>query len=180
VLVQPEPGGGLSSASATLNTMYGTVKSAWELAESGFALEVVVPANTYATVRLPDASLGQVTEGGSSLAEAEGITQAEQVGDTVVVEVKSGQYRFAYPAAGLFEKMQAANRLSSYASLKKLRGDKAAWTLLKTHFPEIADVPGPMLERAIERGSTLRQMAWFMGPVLTPERLDAFDQALVK
>ena len=130
VLVQPEPGGGLSSASATLDTMYGTVKSAWELSESGFALDVVVPANTCATVRLPDAKLKEATESGKALAEAEGVTQAEQVGDNVVVEVKSGQYRFAYPAPGLFETMQAANRLSSYASLKKLRDDETAWALL--------------------------------------------------
>ena len=56
ILVQPQPGGGLTSAAASLETMYGTVSSSWTLDGDRFALEVTVPPNTSATVRLPGSS----------------------------------------------------------------------------------------------------------------------------
>jgi alpha-L-rhamnosidase len=101
VRIQPQPGGGFTHARASLNTMYGEVASAWEIAGGAFRLEVTVPPNTHATVRLPHALLAGVTESGQPLDAAEGIRQASQDGDVVVVEVGSGQYRFAYDASGL-------------------------------------------------------------------------------
>jgi alpha-L-rhamnosidase len=58
---------------------------------------VEVPANTRATVRLPRAELAGVSEGGQPLAAGNGIAGPKQDGDTVVVEIGSGTYRFAYP-----------------------------------------------------------------------------------
>jgi alpha-L-rhamnosidase len=179
-LIQPQPGGGLSSASAALNTMYGPLKSAWELREDGFSLEVVVPANTRATVRLPDASLAQVTESGGPLARAEGVRRAEQDGDAIVVEVGSGQYRFAYPAENLFAQWQKAHQLSSYTPLKKLRADEAAWEILKKHLPEMAEMSDTWIEQATARGATLRQLAQRMFSALGPEKLDALDEDLAR
>ncbi|MFN2168526.1 MAG: alpha-L-rhamnosidase C-terminal domain-containing protein, partial [Anaerolineae bacterium] len=57
VLIQPQPGGGLTYARATLDSPYGQVSSAWELSETGFHLSVAVPPNARATVRLPARSL---------------------------------------------------------------------------------------------------------------------------
>jgi len=96
VLIQPQPGGGFTQARATLNTMYGEVGSAWSLDGGRFQLAVTVPPNTRATVRLPQAALAQVTEGGRALGAVEGVTGSRQEGQGVVVEVGSGQYRFAY------------------------------------------------------------------------------------
>ena len=53
-------------------------------------------SNTTATVRLPKAQLASVTEGGKAVAKGNGITDSRQDGDAVVVDVGSGQYRFAY------------------------------------------------------------------------------------
>ncbi|MES2827957.1 MAG: glycoside hydrolase family 78 protein [Bacteroidota bacterium] len=53
ILIAPKPGGKLTSASAELDTSYGTVKSAWTLKDGLFKLDVTVPANTKATVVLP-------------------------------------------------------------------------------------------------------------------------------
>ncbi len=53
ILIAPRPGGNLTSASAELETVYGTVKSSWILADGVFKLDVVVPANASATVVLP-------------------------------------------------------------------------------------------------------------------------------
>jgi len=96
VRIQPQPGGGFTYARAALNTMYGRAASAWELVDGQFRLDVTVPPNTHATVRLPHASLAQVTESGQALGAAHGIARAFQEGEAVIVEVGSGRYRFAY------------------------------------------------------------------------------------
>jgi alpha-L-rhamnosidase len=179
-LIQPQPGGGLSSARATLDTMYGPLGSAWTLDEEGLAMEVTVPANTRATVHLPDASLEQVTESGQPLAGVEGVRSAAQDGGAVVVEVGSGRYHFAYPAERLFEAMQAARRLSSNTPLSKLHANEAAWALLEEHFPEIAAELERGMSMIFARGGSLRSMSVVIPDVLTPERLDAFDQVLAQ
>jgi alpha-L-rhamnosidase len=100
VRIQPQPGGGFTHARAALETMYGPTASGWELADGQFRLEVTVPPNTHATVRLPQATLAEVTENGNALETADGVTRAFQEGEAVIVEVGSGQYRFAYDASG--------------------------------------------------------------------------------
>jgi alpha-L-rhamnosidase len=84
VRIQPQPGGGFTYARATLNTMYGLAASAWEMVEGQFRLDVTVP----------------VAESGQSLDDADGVARAFQEGEAVIVEVGSGQYRFAYDASG--------------------------------------------------------------------------------
>ncbi len=66
------------------------------LQDGKFDLNVEVPANTRATVRLPKAQLAGVTESGQALANGNGITGSRQDGDFVVVDVGSGAYRFTY------------------------------------------------------------------------------------
>jgi alpha-L-rhamnosidase len=96
ILIQPQPGGGFTSVKASHDTMYGPASSAWTLKDGRFELAVEVPPNTRATVRLPKAQLASVTEGGQAVAKGNGITDSRQDGDAVVVEVGSGDYRFAY------------------------------------------------------------------------------------
>jgi alpha-L-rhamnosidase len=98
-LIQPRPGGGFTSVKASHETMYGKVSSAWTLEGERFELAVEIPANTRATVRLPRADLGSVTEGGSPLGGGNGITARRQDGSDAVVEVGSGRYRFSYQEA---------------------------------------------------------------------------------
>lgn len=53
----PKPGGGITSASAALNTPYGWVTSSWKIEGGVFKLDVQVPANASAMVILPAAEL---------------------------------------------------------------------------------------------------------------------------
>ncbi len=53
VLISPRPGGGLTSASGELETVYGRIKSSWTIADGIFKLDVTIPANTSATIVLP-------------------------------------------------------------------------------------------------------------------------------
>jgi alpha-L-rhamnosidase len=51
--IQPHPGGGLTSARASLRTPYGLAESGWTLEREQITLKVVVPPNTTASVSLP-------------------------------------------------------------------------------------------------------------------------------
>ncbi|MFW6224553.1 MAG: family 78 glycoside hydrolase catalytic domain, partial [Bacteroidota bacterium] len=53
--ISPNPGGGITHARAFQNTPYGRVLSQWNLTDKTFELEVVIPANTNATIVLPNA-----------------------------------------------------------------------------------------------------------------------------
>jgi len=96
ILIQSQPGGGFSSVKASHETLYGKVASSWTLKDGRFELEVQVPPNTRGTVRLPSARVASVSESGKLLTSGNGTTGHRQDGDVVVVEVGSGQYRFAY------------------------------------------------------------------------------------
>lgn len=97
VFIRPRPGGGFTIVKASHETPYGRVASAWTLKDGRFELAIEVPPNSRATVRLPNAQLTSVTEAGKRATEGNGITGRRQDGDAVVLEVGSGEYRFAYP-----------------------------------------------------------------------------------
>lgn len=93
--IAPRPGGGVRSASASLETRYGRLATSWKVTRDSFRLEVTVPANTTAEVTLWDTRLDQVEEGGLPLARAvPGVRAARQQGSDVLVEVGSGPYGF--------------------------------------------------------------------------------------
>jgi alpha-L-rhamnosidase len=97
IRIQPRPGGGLTYARATYESMHGLIASAWEIEGGTLRLTVVIPPNTRATVRLPGATLDEVQEGDVPLEQAEGIRSAEQVAAAVEVQLGAGQYVFGYP-----------------------------------------------------------------------------------
>jgi alpha-L-rhamnosidase len=98
ILVEPHLGGGLTYARATLITPYGEAASGWRLEGKTLVVTARVPPNTYATVRLPKATLSDVRESGVSVSAARGVRRAAQAGDDVVVEIGSGNFEFAYRA----------------------------------------------------------------------------------
>ena len=46
------------------NSMYGTIVSNWEVRDGKLDIEVVIPANTTALLKLPNVRLASVKEGG--------------------------------------------------------------------------------------------------------------------
>lgn len=55
VIIKPKPGGNLSYVKASYESLYGLITVAWSRTEEGaFRLEVTVPANTSATIHMPD------------------------------------------------------------------------------------------------------------------------------
>ncbi|HEX7960804.1 MAG TPA: glycoside hydrolase family 78 protein [Terriglobales bacterium] len=97
ILIQPQPGGGLTSVAVSHLTPYGKVSSSWQLTAGSFSLTVDIPPNTTATVRLPHAQLAQLRESGEPISGANGINGARQDGEAVVLDAGSGTYRFSFP-----------------------------------------------------------------------------------
>ena len=56
IIFRPRPGGGLTAARAELESPYGRIVSAWEIAGDLFDWEIVVPPNTTACVHPPGAA----------------------------------------------------------------------------------------------------------------------------
>jgi alpha-L-rhamnosidase len=96
ILIQPRPGGGLTYAKASVHSMYGRVASSWEVKDGKMTMQVEVPANATATVRLPGARMEDVTENGKAAQAGTGISGVRQDEGAVFAEVGSGSYEFVY------------------------------------------------------------------------------------
>ncbi|WP_254070825.1 alpha-L-rhamnosidase [Pedobacter sp. L105] len=96
ITITPEPGGNLSYAAASLETLYGTTSAKWTIENNVFMLDVVIPNNTTATIKLPGAASASVTESGVALSTAKGISASAADGTSLKVNLGSGSYHFKY------------------------------------------------------------------------------------
>jgi alpha-L-rhamnosidase len=92
--MRPIPGGELTSASAELRSVYGPIRSAWTLKDGAFDWQIVIPANTTATVYVPAGESAEVREGEAPAAEAEGVRFLQREAGVAVYEVVAGTYHF--------------------------------------------------------------------------------------
>lgn len=63
IIIQPQPGGGLTYARASYESLYGRITSSWQIEDNIFSLDVTIPPNTRAKIHLPDGT--KVIEVGS-------------------------------------------------------------------------------------------------------------------
>ena len=99
ITIHPQVGGGITSASASYESAYGLIRCEWIKADGWMTVNVTIPANTRAVVRLPGASAGEVTESGMLISQLNGAASALQAGTDTQIEIGSGAYSFAYPSA---------------------------------------------------------------------------------
>ncbi len=95
ILFHPHPGGGLSNASAEIQSMYGAVKSAWEIKGGMFYYNVTVPVNTTARVVLPKAKNADIKVNEKPLDKSVMKVSASTQND-LIIELGSGNYKFSY------------------------------------------------------------------------------------
>ncbi len=89
IIINPRPGGGLTSARATHQSMYGQIASGWELEGEKLTMKVEIPVNTSATIHIPgDASTVEIN--GSALVDS-GMDYKNIDGNTMV-STGSGNY----------------------------------------------------------------------------------------
>jgi alpha-L-rhamnosidase len=101
VIVRPRPGGGLTFARGTYDSVRGRIATEWRIEGGRLTLSVEVPANTTATVYVPGAGdPSKVTEGGVPADTAAGVRFLGMEGPTAVYAVGSGTYLFAVDGFG--------------------------------------------------------------------------------
>ncbi len=90
------PSAGLARASGSVPTIAGPVVVSWGRrgAGPGLHLDLDVPANASAVVRLPATTASNVREGGGAAASAPGVQVTSVGGGVAVLGVGSGSYRF--------------------------------------------------------------------------------------
>ncbi len=93
-IIKPHIGGGLTNASASLDTYYGKLSSGWKVEGNKLTLDIEIPANTTATVYIPASDVSQVFEGGKVLSALKEIQVAGKEEGYVVLKVGSGRYQF--------------------------------------------------------------------------------------
>jgi alpha-L-rhamnosidase len=88
------PTGGLSRASGSVPTIAGPVEVSWQRRPGGTALELTVPANASAMVRLAASEPSSVREGGVPAGKAAGVAVLSVTDGVAVLSVGSGSFRF--------------------------------------------------------------------------------------
>jgi alpha-L-rhamnosidase len=94
--LQPHHGGGLTSASAQLKTLYGTIKSEWKLENGIMSYSCVIPPNTSATVCFDNSEARDIEINNLPLLKNGVVTSSENK-QKVKIEVGSGTYIFTLP-----------------------------------------------------------------------------------
>lgn len=86
--VRPKPGPGLDWAQAEYLSLYGPIRSKWQIRENRFTLEVSIPANVRAIIEFPHVHLSAFESDAGEVLHAETGNPWMQIG--------SGTYHFAY------------------------------------------------------------------------------------
>ena len=99
ILIAPEPDDKLTFARVAYDSIHGTIRSEWTKSAGRFTLDVTIPANTTATVSLPAADAGDITENGLPLDQVSGVKFLRMENGRALLAVASGSYEFAVKTA---------------------------------------------------------------------------------
>jgi alpha-L-rhamnosidase len=94
ILIAPVIRDGLTWARTSFISIHGKIATAWKRDGNRLTLEVVVPANTTATICLPTLNPAGIAESGRPVEKAEGVKLRGMENQTAILEVGSGTYHF--------------------------------------------------------------------------------------
>ncbi|HEX8040469.1 MAG TPA: alpha-L-rhamnosidase C-terminal domain-containing protein, partial [Chryseosolibacter sp.] len=87
---------------ASFESVYGEIVSGWELKDGNLRVQVTIPANSSAVVRLPGTTAAQVSYKGGSLASpGTAFTNVRDENGDAVFEAGSGRHEFSYRYGGM-------------------------------------------------------------------------------
>jgi len=95
IVIHPQPGTQLTSASASLLSIHGPISTAWHQYAGGFALAATIPANTSAVVYIPATAASDVRESGQPASISNGVTFMRMESGAAVFAIGSGRYLFS-------------------------------------------------------------------------------------
>jgi alpha-L-rhamnosidase len=94
IIIAPQPVGNVTWVKANFNSIHGNIVCDWNRGDGKFSLQVMIPANTSATVYVPAKSPGTVREDGKPAAQSRGVKFLRMEGERAVYAVESGTYDF--------------------------------------------------------------------------------------
>jgi alpha-L-rhamnosidase len=94
IKIHPRPGGSLTWANCSYNSMQGMIRSEWKITGNDFELNVEIPPNAIAEVHLPSVKKGEITERGNPLRRRDGIQSITTNSGETVLHLRSGRYQF--------------------------------------------------------------------------------------
>ena len=94
IKIKPHIGGGFTNVSASLQTVYGEIKSKWELKEGKLFMEATIPPNTTANIYIPTTSGNTVFYRNAPAGQSRPLKRTEVSDQYVKFEVGSGKYMF--------------------------------------------------------------------------------------
>lgn len=97
IAIAPVPDDKLQWARVSYDSINGPIVSAWKKDRGALHLDVTVPPNVVAEIRVPTANPDAITEGRGPAASAPGVKRLRTEKDAVVYEVGSGNYSFKAP-----------------------------------------------------------------------------------
>jgi alpha-L-rhamnosidase len=97
--IEPSMPTGLKWVDASYHSIRGTIRSSWRLEDDLLCLEVEIPVNTAAVVRIPTGDPTSVREGGRLLSDAPAVRELVPTSpEAASVELGSGRYAFTAAA----------------------------------------------------------------------------------
>ena len=87
--------GDITWARGSYMSVRGKIVSDWRIEDGSFYLNVIIPANSTATVYLPAGNVKSVTEGGRPADTSDGVRFVRMEERAAVYRVDSGNYLFA-------------------------------------------------------------------------------------
>jgi alpha-L-rhamnosidase len=97
ILLHPQLGGGLTRASASLDSVRGLIESNWQLKDQQFRWHVTVPPTATATAFIPSTDPNAIEEGGREIADNDQTTMIDRKDKTLVLKLAPGSYDFVSP-----------------------------------------------------------------------------------
>ena len=94
IIIHPRPGGKLTHAEGSFDSIHGKISTSWTMDSGEFSLHIVIPVNTTATVYLPVANPSSVQEGGHAVATLPEIKILPAGQDGSQFLIGSGDYNF--------------------------------------------------------------------------------------
>lgn len=90
----PKPGGGLTWAKGSYDSIRGRIESDWRVEGGKFRYRVRVPVGSTGHIVLPSSRESAIMESDAPLGKSTGIRSVRTAAGTTVIEVGSGEYRF--------------------------------------------------------------------------------------
>jgi alpha-L-rhamnosidase len=94
LVMKPDFVNGLSHVDASYLSVYGLVKSNWKKSTERLEWNIELPVNTSAKIYIPVKDIGRLWESGKRIRDAEGVRFIKMDGETALLEIGSGEYKF--------------------------------------------------------------------------------------